>query len=510
MYKKSTLFSAYKCKITNKLRLLYVIIIICGIFTTVSAQNLKRPWGIGISANLLKYRGISYMAATGLYVNRQMTPTLSFQSFLLYSHKQKFPFKTSENDSVGNLADVSFLMQVRLNNGVFLKENAHFTPYFFLGFGGNYVKSNSDVYIPLGVGAQIRLYSRMNLLLSYTKKLSLNHTQEHSLLSLGAVYNFSKPKPFILADFDSKTSENQTEVASANLMKLSSISETDEPPRINNPEIEQNKWVFRSALFSDKEKLQVLRQNQVVMVDSFQKRLDSMEAWNYIGDISSLADSLERFKSFFLAKNSTDDLVGELDSLDGVIFYKNKNTKSSKLSNTEKSDSIGDLGALNSGTEYKNPKNEINISAKDSAFFDKKERNLTFSNLNEIDTFSLSSVKKLSQMNCYDLKTNVLYVGFQDSSELAQDNATWQLSEIGNLMQKCKIIKVHLYCGLGEGEVMDEIRDTQRMDFVRLSLMFDYNVTEDRIIEKKEYAPLNFQSSNAQINKMGKVVVVFE
>jgi hypothetical protein len=509
MDKKIILLGAYGYELANNLLLIYVIIFILSNLSPIMAQNKKHPWGIGISGNLLKYKSNSYMPAGGLYVNRQMSPTLSFQSFCLFSHNQKFPFKITENDSVGNLADLSFMLQLRLNNGSFLKENARFTPYIFFGFGGNYVKSNSDVYVPLGIGTQVRLNDRMNVLFNYTKKLSLNRTPEHSSLGLGLVYNFSKTQPFIYADYGTEPIQ-PTEVF-ASMSELPSILETDEPPKIsNNTELEQNKWVFRSALFSDKEKLQVLRQNQIVMIDAFQKRLDSMEAWNYIGDISFFADSLQEFKSFFLSKNLHDSLVGELDDLDGVVFYGKEKNDSSNLQKNVISDTIGSLDNLNSNATYKPTKIDSIYSQKDSSFLDKKERNLTSDNLSKIDTFSLAFVKRLSQMNCYDLKTNVLYVGFQDSSEVAQDNATWQLSEIGNLLQKCKIIKVHLYYGLGENEAKDEIRDIQRMDFVRLSLMFDYDVTEDRIIESKEYAPLNLKSSNAIINKMGKIVVVFE
>lgn len=479
-------------------------------FSTLTAQNSRHPWGIGISGNLLKYRSFSYIPATGIYVNRQLTPTLSFQSFCLFSHKQKFPFKVSENDSVGNLSDVSFMLQIRLNNGLFLKEKARISPYFFLGFGGSYLKTNADVYVPVGIGAQFRLHERVNLLMNYTQKLSLNRAKQHNMLGVGIVYNFSKPQPFIYADYKKDEPSEAEGVVTANLQNYPSIAETDAPPHINDVEIEQNKWVFRSALFSDKEKLLVLRQNHGIMLNNFQRRIDSMEAWNYIGDIDLLADSLDKFKSFFLMEDSQDNLVGELDSLDGVIFYKHKNTNSGNLPNIEKNGNTGDLAALNSGNEYKNPKDEENKIAIDSLFPNKKDRNLTSDKLSELDTFIVSSVKKLSQMNCYDLRTNILYVGFQDSSELANDNAIWQLAEIGNLMQKCKIIKVHLYYGLGEGEMKDENRDIQRMDFVRLSLMFDYKIAEDRIIERKEYAPTNLKSSNEEINKMGKIVIVFE
>ena len=504
-----TLFKVCVPKLANKLLLFYVLTLIWGNLSTIYAQNKNHPWGVGISSNLLKYKSISYIPAGGLYVNRQITPTLSFQSFFLFSHKQKFPFKISENDSIGNLADLSFMMQVRLNNGSFLRENVRFTPYLLLGFGGNYLKSNSDVYVPLGIGGQVHLSKRMNLLFTYTRKLSLNRTPTHGSLGLGIVYNFSKPQPFIYADYE--PSNKEVVVASLENDGLPSILEIDEPPKVgNNVELEQNKWVFRSALFSDKEKLQVLRQNQVNMVEAFQKRLDSMEAWNYIGDISSLADSLHQFKSFFLAKNLPDNLVGELDSLDGVIFYNKTKKDSSKLRESEINNVTGDLSALDGNIPKNELKNDSSVVAKDSSFFDKKYQNLTSENHAIIDTFSLNSVKRLSQMNCYDLKTNVLYVGFQDSSELAQDQAIWQLSEIGNLLQKCKIIKVHLYYSLGEGEPKDEIRDIQRMDFVRLSLMFDYNVAEERIIESKDYAPSPFKSSNETINKMGKIVVVFE
>ena len=72
------------------------------------------------------------------------------------------------------------------------------------------------------------------------------------------------------------------------------------------------------------------------------------------------------------------------------------------------------------------------------------------------------------------------------------------------------LFRSHLYYSLGEGEKKDEIRDIQRMDFVRLSLMFDYNVTEDRIIARTEYAPSPFKSSNETLNKMGKILIVFE
>ena len=58
---------------------------------------------------------------------------------------------------------MNYQLRFKINNGVFMKENARIAPYLAFGIGGSYVQNNPDAYIPLGGGIRFRLGQRFSI-----------------------------------------------------------------------------------------------------------------------------------------------------------------------------------------------------------------------------------------------------------------------------------------------------------------------------------------------------------
>ena len=82
------------------------------------------------------------------------------------------------------------------NNGTLLGERAIIAPYASVGIGGSYVKSNPDLYVPLGGGLNIRAGNRTSLRIEFTYKRSLNQDFQHFAHTAYLVYDLGKQKKF--------------------------------------------------------------------------------------------------------------------------------------------------------------------------------------------------------------------------------------------------------------------------------------------------------------------------
>jgi outer membrane protein OmpA-like peptidoglycan-associated protein len=174
------------------------------LFGSVQSQQYERRWALGGGVNMLDYAAPqgsklfqpnNWDMAYYVSLQRYLTAAFRLSADLSYAYGVRFP-SYQGTDIRPALADMSYRLSFKFNNGTILGERALIAPYASVGIGGSYVRSHPDLYVPLGGGINIRMGQRTSLRLEMTWKQSLNQDFQHIAHTAYLVYDLGKQKRF--------------------------------------------------------------------------------------------------------------------------------------------------------------------------------------------------------------------------------------------------------------------------------------------------------------------------
>lgn len=141
----------------------------------------------------------------------RLSPWINLQLNAGIVPKAKYSFSSDSptNGDVGMLMDINTGVKLKMNNNLFMNEGARFAPYLYAGLGVNSVGGRTGAYIPLGLGARIRLTSHLALNWESVYRQKMGSNSQPMSHSLGISFIIGKPvidgtinNPHFLADND--------------------------------------------------------------------------------------------------------------------------------------------------------------------------------------------------------------------------------------------------------------------------------------------------------------------
>lgn len=168
------------------------------------SQQFERRWALGGGVNMVDYAAPqgaklfqpdNWDLAYYVSLQRYLTAAFRLSADVSYAYGVRFPTYQGTGTRPA-LADMSYRLSFKFNNGTLLGERAVIAPYASVGIGGSYVKSHPDLYVPLGGGLNIRAGQRTSLRLEMTWKQSLNQDFQHIAHTAYLVYDLGKQKRF--------------------------------------------------------------------------------------------------------------------------------------------------------------------------------------------------------------------------------------------------------------------------------------------------------------------------
>lgn len=184
-------------KISPASIVIWALAMCMGTFSMVQAQTFERRWALSVGGAALQYVAPTgtptlvnpaWNAAGQISADRFLSGAFDFRARLTYSPAVAFP-TSSESFSQSALWDMHYQMVFKVNNGVFMKQNAFIGPFASFGFGGSFVGTRPDAYVPLSAGMRFRVNDKMAFRLESMKKFSLNKDYQNVVHALAFVYN---------------------------------------------------------------------------------------------------------------------------------------------------------------------------------------------------------------------------------------------------------------------------------------------------------------------------------
>lgn len=163
----------------------------------VQAQTYERRWALSVGGAALQYVAPTgtptlvnpaWNAAGQISADRFLSGAFDFRARLTYSPAVAFP-TSAESFSQTALWDMHYQMVFKVNNGVFMKQNAFIGPFASFGFGGSFAGTSPDAYVPLSAGMRLRVNDKMAFRLESMKKFSLNKDYQNVVHAVAFVYN---------------------------------------------------------------------------------------------------------------------------------------------------------------------------------------------------------------------------------------------------------------------------------------------------------------------------------
>jgi len=169
-------------------------------FGQTNAQNASNPWSVGLSGGKSAYNGDlgnaffnfdqPYQGIGGLKIARHINPSLNVSLDGTYGRYGYW--ENSTDQFLSNMLQGNLTLDYKFNNGYILSEDAVIAPYIFggLGFanishedddaGMKRAANGTDVYIPLGLGANVNITPNVGLFWQATYG-GLNFNDERDL-----------------------------------------------------------------------------------------------------------------------------------------------------------------------------------------------------------------------------------------------------------------------------------------------------------------------------------------
>lgn len=197
-----------------------VYIVLFGLFIglSVSAQNERHQWAIGVGISATDFSGPltksyfdfdNYKGAGRIFVGRYMNESFNLKADFTFG-KAWFPTITAYPEVVPDvyqlrqLYDMGLSIEYKFNNGYIFKEDAVIAPYIHTGFGFNSVVDyDFNTYVPFGLGLSIRPADWLTINVQSSYKLNLDNSFDYTQHAVSLVYNFGKG--------NNKSKENEEE-----------------------------------------------------------------------------------------------------------------------------------------------------------------------------------------------------------------------------------------------------------------------------------------------------------
>jgi len=167
-------------------------------FTQIYAQNATAPWSIGLSGGKAAYNGDlgngffnfdqPYQGIGGLKFARYINPSLDVSLDGTYG---RYGFWENGTDQfLSNMLQGNLSLDYKFNNGYILSEDAMIAPYVFAGLGFANISheeneagtaraaNGTDVYVPLGVGANVNFTPNVSAFWQATYGLNFNDERD--------------------------------------------------------------------------------------------------------------------------------------------------------------------------------------------------------------------------------------------------------------------------------------------------------------------------------------------
>ena len=150
-----------------------------------NAQSKKYDWNLGLHFGTQEYAGdmgseffsFSEHAAYGVSLSKYLTPWWDVQGMVTFSN---LDFSDSLSSFEAQFLDFNIMAKFKFNNGKWLKEDALFQPYLFIGLGDgisfadHYTQNSGNLAVDVnalgGIGFNFQVSERLgiNLMTKYT------------------------------------------------------------------------------------------------------------------------------------------------------------------------------------------------------------------------------------------------------------------------------------------------------------------------------------------------------
>lgn len=195
---------------------LATLLLVFGMWITSFAQTADYPWTIGAGAHWASFSDISmplkdqfqnlkFQGGVDLSVNRYLNRFLNVQLSSGFMNLRKGIYHdyaiTDNKFWYANLdGQIKFL-------GSVIKEDAIFTPYFYFGFGGQYLNLTRDLKAQAGLGFDVKLTNNLSLYAradyaTTTNRLNAAYVHPHAGLKYSFSTSHDKDKDGVKDDVD--------------------------------------------------------------------------------------------------------------------------------------------------------------------------------------------------------------------------------------------------------------------------------------------------------------------
>ncbi|MDP5170779.1 MAG: OmpA family protein [Bacteroidia bacterium] len=167
------------------------------------SQTSTAKWSIYAGAAAQKYSPAGEQVFVGetpwypaakIGVSKYLSPGFDFRTEAFYSPSIVDPLASER--VVADYFAFQYVLAIKLNNGLFLREDTRIAPYALIGAGGSYQSNRPDAYSPFGLGLRIKTSEKGELKMDATRQFSWNRSAQPISLSLSYCLNLtSKQNP---------------------------------------------------------------------------------------------------------------------------------------------------------------------------------------------------------------------------------------------------------------------------------------------------------------------------
>lgn len=195
-------------------RLVSVVLWLSFLSLTCISQTVSKPLSFHTGAAVFRTTvnektAVLNSAATVLGLSRYLSPGFDFQTEMLVGSS----FRES---NTYYFIDANYSFILKLNNGIFWRENILLAPFLRIGLGGSWSRAFPDAYTPLGAGLSLKLTSQWKLNMAFIHRLSFNQSLQPTQVQLSLSYKM--PSRTIIQDSIDWESAGKVELALGRLV----------------------------------------------------------------------------------------------------------------------------------------------------------------------------------------------------------------------------------------------------------------------------------------------------
>lgn len=178
------------------LSLLWVALVWGG--TTATGQTTDSPWRISAGTNWLQYRSPDISTSNlapglSLGLHHYRRPLLNFRTQLLVAPQATEPL--ADSPTASPYVAFRYLLEIKLHNGIILREDAPISPYAIVGAGGSYHAGQPDAFSPFGIGLRYLAGPGSEIRVEAMQQVSWNRQPGTRHIAASYVHYLGMPAP---------------------------------------------------------------------------------------------------------------------------------------------------------------------------------------------------------------------------------------------------------------------------------------------------------------------------